>query len=290
MSDIWNPWHGCKKVSEGCRNCYMYSLDKRRDRNGSDIYKVKGNFDLPIQRDRKGEFYIPSGSTIRVCMTSDFFLKEADCWRDEVWSMIKKRSDVFFYLLTKRIERVSECLPSDWGDGWENVWLNVSVENQRAADRRIPQLLALPFKHKGLMAAPLIGEVRLDDYLKTGKLAHVIVGGENYEGARPCHYEWVEKLYRSCVQHNVNFEFIETGNHFVKDGKSYTVPKHLQAEQAKKAGFTYRGRAVEVRLTEVAAGESLPLFETGERSLCDHCSYKKFCNPMGEKESCMLVI
>lgn len=41
MHDIWNPWHGCTKCSEGCQNCYMYFLDRVRDRNGADIYKTK---------------------------------------------------------------------------------------------------------------------------------------------------------------------------------------------------------------------------------------------------------
>ena len=54
MKNIWNPWHGCKKKSEGCENCYMYYLDRQRDRDGGDIYKVKGDFDLPMKRDRDG--------------------------------------------------------------------------------------------------------------------------------------------------------------------------------------------------------------------------------------------
>ena len=90
-----------------------------------------------------------SGEMIRVCMNSDFFLEEADPWRDEAWAIIRQRPDVKFWLLTKRPERVSACLPYDWGDGWENVMFNVTCENQRRADERIPILLDLPFKHKG---------------------------------------------------------------------------------------------------------------------------------------------
>ena len=75
--------------------------------------------------------------------------------------IIKKRPDVKFFLLTKRPERVAEHLPSDWGDGWENVMFNVTCENQRRADERIPILLKLPFKHKGIMCAPFIGSALL---------------------------------------------------------------------------------------------------------------------------------
>ena len=73
MRDIWNPWHGCKKVSEGCQNCYMYFLDKQRGQDGSKIFKVKNDFDYPLQKDRRGNYKIRSGEFLRVCMTSDFF-------------------------------------------------------------------------------------------------------------------------------------------------------------------------------------------------------------------------
>ncbi len=87
MHDIWNPWHGCIKISEGCDNCYMYFLDRIRDKNGMEIYRTQ-NFDYPLKKDRKGNYKIQSGETIRVCMTSDFFLKEADRWRDEAWEVM----------------------------------------------------------------------------------------------------------------------------------------------------------------------------------------------------------
>ena len=139
MHDIWNPWHGCVKCSEGCEHCYMYYLDRMRDQDGSRIYKT-GGFDMPLRRDRQGRWKLQSGEMIRVCMTSDFFLEEADAWRPEAWDMIHQRPDVAFFLLTKRPERVRRCLPTDWGDGWENVFFNVTCENQRRAEERMPLL------------------------------------------------------------------------------------------------------------------------------------------------------
>ena len=76
MHDIWNPWHGCRKCSEGCENCYMYFLDRMRDQDGSRIYRTKGGFRYPLQKDRQGHYKVKSGEMIRVCMTSDFFLEE----------------------------------------------------------------------------------------------------------------------------------------------------------------------------------------------------------------------
>ena len=78
----WNPWHGCNKYSEGCDHCYMYYLDAQRDQDGSLIYKTKTNFNLPLKKTRQGIYKIPSGTMLHVCMTSDFFLEEADVWRD----------------------------------------------------------------------------------------------------------------------------------------------------------------------------------------------------------------
>lgn len=117
-------------------------------------------------------------------------MAEADGWRPEAWRIIKQRPDVVFFLLTKRPERVRSCLPPDWNDGWENVFFNVTCENQEMADERIPLLLELPFKHKGIMAAPFIGEVSIAGHLASGQIEQVIAGGENYDGSRPCLFDW----------------------------------------------------------------------------------------------------
>ena len=229
---IWNPWHGCRKYSEGCEHCYMYYLDAQREKDGSEIYKVKTNFNMPLKKHRNGEYVIPSGSTVNVCMTSDFFLEEADEWRDEVWDMIKTRSDVTFWLQTKRAERVKDNLPSDWGEGYENVIMVFTAENQARADERLPILIDLPFKRKGIMCAPQITEITLDKYLKTGLFEIVLVDGENYDGNRPLYFEWVERLYNECKKYNVDFTFCGTGNVFIKDGKTFNIPKAYQRVMA----------------------------------------------------------
>lgn len=154
--NIWNPWHGCKKYSEGCKHCYMFFLDSQRDRDGSEIYKTKTNYNLPLKKTRQGDYKITSGTMLHVCMTSDFFLEEADDWRDEIWDMIRIRSDVNFWIQTKRAERIQDHLPVDWNDGWDNVTLCVTTENQRRADERLPILLDTPAKHKAFMIAPIL--------------------------------------------------------------------------------------------------------------------------------------
>lgn len=281
MHDIWNPWHGCIKCSEGCEHCYMYYLDRMRDANGADIYKTKAGFSYPLQKDRQGNYKVQSGEMLRVCMTSDFFLEEADPWRDEVWDMIHRRPDVIFFLLTKRPERVLSHLPSDWGDGWENVFFNVTCENQHRAEERIPILHALPFRHKGIMCAPLISAISIENYLAEGQIQQVICGGENYDGARPCDFDWVRSLYRQCVSHNVTFCFIETGTCFLKDGKRYHLPdKKLQSKMAYKSGMQYRGRPIHFRLTD-PMGFPIPeehLYVPYFGDQCRECGSKMICN------------
>lgn len=290
MHDIWNPWHGCVKKSEGCRNCYMYALDKRRGFDGSHIYKVAANFDYPLQKDKNGAYKIKSGEQIRVCMTSDFFLAEADQWRNDAWQIMHKRSDVTFFLLTKRPERVSECLPSNWGNGWENIFFNVTCENQQAADERIPLLQDLPFKHKGIMVAPFIGPVSIKQYLKNTPIEQVIAGGENYDGSRPLHYEWVKDLYDECVGFDIRFCFIETGSCFVKDGKAYHLPsKVLQSRMAFKSGLQYAGKEISFKLETPEQGNLFEqeIYQKHFRPCCDMCGSRLICNGCADCEKCI---
>ena len=281
MHDIWNPWHGCRKVSEGCEHCYMYYLDSRRGRDGSEIYRTKAGFSYPLARDRAGRYKVKSGEMLRVCMTSDFFLEEADAWREEAWDVIRARPDVKFFLLTKRPARIQACLPADWGSGWDNVFLNVTCENQRRADERIPILLGVPAKHKGIMCAPLIGPVDVDAYLDTGQLEQVLCEGENYDGARPCHYEWVRALRDSCEAHGVTFAFLGTGRRFVKDGKTYALEAPgLQSSQAAKSGLSFQGRPIEFELRDPLGLEIPPeeLYVPFFGARCETCGMRIICN------------
>ena len=290
MHDIWNPWHGCIKKSEGCQNCYMYFLDRQRGKNGADVFKVGNNFDYPLQKDKNGHYKIAAGEMIRVCMTSDFFLPQADAWRGEAWQIIRRRPDVIFMLLTKRPERVKNCLPENWGSGWENVFFNVTCENQTRADERIPIMFSLPFKHKGVVAAPFIGPVSLKKYLPSGQIEQVVAGGENYDGARPLHYEWGKALYDECVDFNIRFCFMETGTNFIKDGKTYHMPsKSLQSVQAFKSGLHHHGRPLDFKLTppdQPSLFRAAP-YEKKFKPFCAQCGGQMICNGCSFCKKCV---
>ncbi|MBE5780847.1 MAG: DUF5131 family protein [Clostridiales bacterium] len=234
--DMWSPWHGCRKISAGCQNCYVYARDASVGKDASIISRTK-SFDLPLKRKRDGSFTIPSGSRLFTCGTTDFFLQEADDWRKEAWRIMYLRPDVVFTIVTKRPHRFYESLPKDYGPGYSHIHFYCTVEDQSAAESRLPLFLNLPIPYKGINCEPLLGPVDLTPALKNGGIRKVSVGGESGPHGRPLHYEWVVDVKRQCDACFTPFHFKQTGTHFKKDGKCYTIPRKLQMLQAQKAGL-----------------------------------------------------
>lgn len=234
--EIWNPWHGCHKKSPGCAHCYMFRRDALVGRDSRKVEKT-GDFDLPLRKNRAGDWKIPLGETVYACLTSDFFLEDADLWREQAWFFIRHRQDLRFVIITKRIERFGVGLPQDWGQGYGNVTVCVTCENQEMADERIPLLLAAPLKHREIIHEPLLGAMDISAYLASGKISRVTCGGESGENARVCDYAWVLALREQCMEAKVPFYFKQTGAKFMKEGKLYCIPRRLQMRQAQKAGL-----------------------------------------------------
>lgn len=235
---IWNPWHGCHKLSAGCKNCFVYSGDAKRGVDSSIVTQTK-NFDLPIKKKRDGEYKIPPGTEIAACFTSDFFLEEADEWRAEAWLMIRERRDLTFLILTKRIDRFYIALPDDWGEGYDHVTICCTVENQDRADYRLPLYKKAPIKHKIIICQPLIEQIDLQPYDIGSWVKQVVVGGESGYNARICNLEWVLEIRQLCMDNDVSFWFKQTGAKLMKDGKVYTLSKSLQHSQAKKSRLNF---------------------------------------------------
>ena len=233
---VWNPWHGCHKISPGCSNCYMYRRDAEFGRDSSAVSKTAA-FNLPVQKKRDGTFKLNEPGYVFTCMTSDFFLEEADGWRAEAWQMIRQRSDLRFYIITKRIDRFRANLPSDWGDGYDNVTICSTCENQQTADLRLPLLLDLPIKHREIIHEPMLEEINIEKYLRSGKIECVTCGGESGENARLCCYDWILSAREQCIKYGVQFHFKQTGAKFQKDGKVYFIKRGMQIPQAKKANI-----------------------------------------------------
>ena len=203
----WNPWRGCHRYSAGCKYCYIHKGDYKRGIDTNIVAKTE-KFRAPIEKNKNGAYKMKSGQTVFMCFSSDFLLEDADQWRTECWEMIRERSDLHFFFLTKRIERFLDCIPHDWKDGYENVTVGCTIEN-----------------------------ITLSEYLHDIEL--VVVGGESDKNARPLDYDWVLQIRQQCISRNVHFEFRQCGTHFIKDGKSYTLSTRDLCSQARKANINY---------------------------------------------------
>ncbi|MGO2892936.1 DUF5131 family protein [Enterococcus devriesei] len=232
---FWNPWRGCRRVSEGCKFCFIHEGDKKRAVDTSLIEKT-AQFDAPIKQTKNG-YKMKSGQKVYVCFSSDFLIEEADPWRGECWQMMRERSDLQFIFLTKRIQRLPEVAPKDWGKGYDNVTIGVSVETQARADQRLSLLQQLPVKHKNIICQPLLEEVTLADYLEGVEL--VMAGGEYHQKARPLNYDWILKLREEAVAARIPFEFRQCGTHFIKDEEMYQLNYRQLFSQAKKANINW---------------------------------------------------
>ncbi|WP_294909599.1 DUF5131 family protein [uncultured Ruminococcus sp.] len=232
---MWNPWRGCKKCSEGCLHCYIHKGDAKRNVDTNKIIRTK-DFEKPTIRLKNGNYKMKAG-IVYTCFSTDFLIEEADEWRDDCWKMIKERQDCTFLFLTKRIERFMYCIPDDWNDGYENVVVCCTVENQKNADYKLGIFCKLPIKHKCITAQPLLERINIEQYLDN--IEHVVVGGESDYNARPLYYSWVLDIREQCVRKNVSFEFRQCGTHFIKDGKLYKLQTKDLCSQAKKANINF---------------------------------------------------
>ncbi len=244
-SAMWNLWHGCTRVSTGCAHCYVYRRDAEFGRDTSEVHKTQ-SFTLPVRKyrsgPRKGEYKYPAGTVFYTCFTSDFFHPAADGWRGDAWRMMRERSDCSFYMVTKRPERIRESLPPDWGDGYENVEICCTCENQKLADERLPIFLELPIAKKTIMHEPMLERINIRPYLRkyAGQINCVTCGGESGPEARICDYAWVLDSHLQCVEYGVSFHFHQTGARFRRGSRIYDVPREFQRDQARKAQLDFR--------------------------------------------------
>ena len=234
---MWNPWRGCRRHSEGCKYCYIHKGDAKRGVDTGRIVQTN-QFYAPAARLKSGAFKMRPGQLVYLCFSADFLIEDADAWRAECWRMIAERSDLRFLFLTKRIERFMDCIPADWGDGYENVTVGCTVENQRRADERLAIFKTLPIKHKNIILQPLLEDVDITPYLTPG-IELTVVGGESDRDARVLNYDWVLHIRQQCIDQNVPFQFRQCGTHFRKDGKLYTLGVKQLAAQARKAGIDF---------------------------------------------------
>ena len=179
----WNPWHGCHKISPGCKNCYMFREKKMYGQDPNVVVRSKTKFSDPLKW--------PDAKLVFTCSWSDWFIEEADPWRDEAWDIIRRTPQHTYQILTKRIERAGSWVPVP---PLANVWLGASIED-RAHLSRIGQLRMTLASLRFLSLEPLLEDL---GSLDLRGIDWVIVGGESGAGARPCDLAWIRSIVAQC--------------------------------------------------------------------------------------------
>lgn len=257
----WNPTTGCDRVSPGCDHCYALTLAKRLKGMGSAKYQNDGDpktsgpgflatehpdtLTDPLSWRKPRKVFVNSMSDL-------FHERIGDEFIARVFAVMAAASTHTFQVLTKRHGRMRSLLSDPefvaavrreryklphtvvtTGPSWPllNVWLGVSVEDQKWANTRIPALLDTPAAVRFLSCEPLLGPVDLTPWTTWGDgslrydeppvvsgLRWVIAGGESGDGFRPVDGEWVRALRDQCVEAEVAFLFKQWGGRTPKAG------------------------------------------------------------------------
>lgn len=206
-NSTWNPWMGCRKVSSGCKYCYMHRIIDKNGNNPNTVFRNINSLNTPLNWTK--------GRKIFTCSMSDFFIEEADQWRDEAWEIIKQTSHHTYLILTKRPERIKEHLPKDWSSSnYSHVWIGVTVEDQKSVNR-IHYLNEFECSVKWVSFEPLLGEV----YLTSKELSIInwaVIGGEsgNLTGKyqfRKTELSWFMSLMYQFEKENIPYFFKQFG-------------------------------------------------------------------------------
>ena len=237
---VWNPTVGCAPVSEGCRNCYAKRMFERfyQSHKFEDVTCHPERLNIPEKWIKPQRIFVDS--------MSDLFHEDVPFeYINRVFAVMAATTRHTFMVLTKRPERMFNYfdwvrhhkhnnptgLNDDWqsSDTWrniglilDNVWLGVSVEDQKTADERIPLLLQTPAAKRFVSVEPMLGAVdmRRGIYSTSPTLIQgtsldgidwVICGGESGPGARPMHPYWAGNLRDQCVDAGVPFFFKQWG-------------------------------------------------------------------------------
>lgn len=230
----WNPTTGCDRITAGCDRCYALTLAKRLKAMGNPKYQADGDprtsgpgFDLTVHEDA---LELPlrwrSPRVVFVNSMSDLFHARVPTeFIARVFDVMQRTPQHTYQLLTKRpirLARMASDLP--WP---RNVWMGVSVEQQREA-WRVDRLRDVPAAIRFVSAEPLLGPLMLN----LTDIDWLIAGGESGHAARPMHPEWVRSLRDQCALAGTAFFFKQTGSHLAREwgctGKGHDPDEWLE--------------------------------------------------------------
>lgn len=280
----FNPWMGCTKISPACDHCYAerdtarfkqvtWGAGQPRKRTS------EANWKKPLTWNKRADVFMECsscgwrgdiaagrkeilssvcecGGSLRharrrvFCASlADVFDNEVpDQWRTDLFDLIKRTPNIDWMLLTKRIGNVSKMLPADWGNGYTNVWLGITVCNQSEAERDIDKLWLVPSAIRWISIEPMLESMDLMKSLglvkswdRQDKLCYrpnhrpdidmVVVGGESGPGARQMNPDWPRLLRDQCATARVAFFMKQLGGSLDKKGNMDDLPEDLQIRE-----------------------------------------------------------
>jgi len=252
-NETWNPTTGCTRVSAGCDHCYAFQLHDQRHvawKRGR-FPSAPAQYHVPFSRVQLLEDRLyGKGSPLRwrkprrvfVDSMSDLFHEAVpDEYIGRVFEVMRKAERHTFQVLTKRPERMREWVGRSSNDPLPNVWLGTSVEDQSAADERIPILLDMPAAVRFLSCEPLLGTV---DLRRWHGVSWVIVGGESGPHSRPMPLAWMSDLVVQCQDAGVAVFVKQLGSVWKRaagakhrhGGNPNEWPEHLRIREYPRTG------------------------------------------------------
>jgi protein gp37 len=222
--NTFNIAWGCVKVSPGCKNCYADSLAKRYKWDVWGAGKERRTFGpdhwaKPVKWNKEA---IASGRSIKVFCSSmcDVFEDHPTIAqeREKLWDLIRATPHLDWQLLTKRPQRIRECLPPDWGNGYKNVWLGTTIESAEYRGRA-DHLRTIPARVRFISYEPALGP--LGDINLNG-IHWLIYGGESGKDYRPHNVQWARDIRARCKKFGTAF--------FYKQSSAYRTEMGIELD------------------------------------------------------------
>jgi protein gp37 len=234
----WNPWIGCNPISAGCAHCYAETMNKRWKwiPDFAVVTRTKTTWKNPPRWQKEAEAEGRVGMVFCASL-SDFFHPAADQWRAEAWGVIKNTPNLIWRLTTKMPQLVADRLPPDWGTGYPNVWLGVTVEMRKYL-WRLDAIKKVPAAAHYLAAEPLLEDLMPDLAEHISGVDWAVLGGETGNGHRVMDAQWARNVRDLCNERGIAFWFLGHGGTHQKDtlldGVEHTAyPALLDAYRAR---------------------------------------------------------
>jgi protein gp37 len=235
-----NFWCGCQRVSEGCDHCYARMAHDHPTEKQERHAKQHPNFGI-VRHGSASQWADPPSwqksaakahevRLVFTCSYSDFFHPDADQWRPKAWAIINNTPNLIWRILTKRPELIEEKLPSDWGNGYPNVWLGVTVESKKYL-LRMDTLRKIPAAVRYLCAEPLLEDLTPDIEQHLDGFSWLMVGGESGCGTnnyRPFNLQWARNLRDLCKQRSIPFYFKQISARWTQTGATIDGIEHYE--------------------------------------------------------------